>query len=80
MKYNIRKKQFLELIFEFDKLTAKEIEKLTDFTLGIKNIMTLLKRYHNFGYLTRKKNDNGVFVYRLNPTGIKKLEYLLNHE
>ncbi len=80
MKYNIRKRQFLELIYKSGKLTAREIETLTDFTLGIKNIMILLKRYHNFGYLHRKKNDEKVFVYSMNPTGVKKLEYLLTHE
>jgi len=80
MKYNIRKRQFLELIYKSGKLTAREIETLTDFTLEIKNIMVLLKRYHNFGYLHRKKNKKKVFVYSINPTGVKKLEYLLNHE
>jgi len=78
--YNVRKRQFLELIYKFGKLTAREIETLTDFTIGIKNIMVLLKRYHNFGYLHRQKNIYGVFVYRLNPTGEKKLLYLLKNK
>lgn len=79
-KYNVRKRQFLELILEFGELTAKEIENLTHFKIGIKNIMVLLKRYHSFGYLHRQKNGNGVFVYSLNTTGEKKIQYLLTHD
>ncbi len=75
--YNLRKHQFLELIYKHEELTAREIEVLTHFEIGIKNIMVLLKRYHTFGYLHRKKNKNGVFAYKINKTGIKKLIYLL---
>lgn len=74
--YNVRKRQFLELTYRFGQLTARDIEKLT-VNIGIKNVMVLLKRYHVFGYLHRQKNQNGVFVYSLNPTGEKKLFYLL---
>lgn len=42
--------------------------------------MVLLKRYHKFGYLHREKNQNSVYVYRMNPTGVKKLEYLLKNQ
>jgi len=75
--YNIRKRQFLELIYKSGELTARDIEELTHFKIGIKNIMVLLKRYHEFGYLHREKNQNGVYVYQMNPTGVKKLTYLI---
>ncbi len=78
--YNVRKIQFLELIHKFGELTAREIWSLTHFLIGIKNIMVLLNRYHAFGYLHREKNQNNIFVYSINPTGVKKLKYLLNHE
>lgn len=77
--YNVRKRQFLTLIYKFGKLTAREIERLTD-NIGIKNIMVLLKHYHVFGYLHRQKNIDGVFVYSLNPTGENKLIYLLKNK
>ncbi|MBA7516083.1 hypothetical protein ES705_08128 [subsurface metagenome] len=78
--FNLRKRQFLELIQKFGELTAREVFILMRFKMGIKNVMVLLKRYHDFGYLHREKNEMGIFVYSLNLTGAKKLKYLLTHE
>ena len=78
--FNLRKRQFLEIIHKYGKLTAREVWILMRFEIGIKNVMVLLKRYHSFGYLHRKKNENGIYVYSMNPTGVKKLQNLLTHE
>lgn len=78
--YNVRKQQFLEFIYRFGELTARDIEKLTNFEVGIKSIMVLLKRYHVFGYLHRQKNADGVFAYSMNKTGEKKLLCLLKNK
>jgi len=56
--------------------TAREIlEEIEDeITFGC--VTTLLHRYFNFGYIRRRKNTNGHFIYELAKNGKKKLEYL----
>ncbi len=59
-------------------LTAREIlEKMNnEITFGC--LTTLLHRYFNFGYIRRRKNTKGHFIYKLGKNGKKKLEYLKN--
>ncbi len=75
--FNVRKEQILEILRD-DELTAREVYKLTPPEMSIQNVMVLLKRYHKFGYLHREKNENHIFVYRINPSGLKKLNYLID--
>ncbi len=57
-------------------LTAREVFDKLSPEMSFTNVMVLLKRYHSFGYLHRHKNDKGKFVYRINPSGVIKLNYL----
>ncbi len=79
MKHNERKLNILEIINSSDKpLTSKEITKKTNVSLSC--ITALLTRYHGFGYVSRKKNDNNKFIYYLNKNGEKMLNYLLENQ
>lgn len=76
MKYNERKVNILEIINNANyPITSREITKKTNVSLSC--ITALLKRYHDFGYVRRKKNDNNKYIYSLNKKGVKTLNYLL---
>ncbi len=75
--FNVRKEQILEILRNRE-LTARQVYNLTPPEMSIKTVMVLLKRYCKFGYLHREKNENNVFVYRINPSGEKKLDYLID--
>ena len=76
MKYNERKLNVLEIINNANyPITSQEITKKTNVSLSC--ITALLKRYHDFGYVKRKKNDNSKYIYSLNKKGVKTLNHLL---
>jgi len=75
--FNIRKREILEILRN-EELTARQVYNLTPPEMSIKNVMVLLKRYHKFGYLHRERNEHHVFIYKINPTGLKKLKYLID--
>ncbi len=75
MGYNERKLQILEFIYENGDVTSFELAEALD--LEIHNARTLLKRYHEYGLLSRIKVDSfGTRVYMITNRGIERLEWL----
>jgi len=76
LKYNKKRKKIILSILNKEKnLTANQILERMDFETTIQSLATLLLRYtKRFGYLHREKNHNK-YIYRLNPTGLRKLRY-----
>lgn len=72
MKYNERKLNILEIINNSDKpLTAREITNNTNVSLSC--ITALLKRYNDFGYVKRRKNEKKRYIYYLLKKGKDKI-------
>jgi len=77
MRYNERKLEVLDILNKERNLTARQILDRIDEDITMKCLTALLTRYHRFGYLHREKNHNK-FIYKLNPCGIKKLNWLMS--
>ena len=73
MIYNHRKIQILS-IFQDSKLSAKEVYEQIPNYISYECLMTLLKRYSNFGLLERIKTKP--FAYSITEKGIERLRYL----